>query len=173
MYAWNPLSCRCRARSGGSWRSEARAMTVLQLQCLRCGEQFGYNPGRSGRRRLTCSPACRAARQLEHGRRYRREGRRSRGKRKLYNGACAVCSTAFVTGNRRTQTCSNACGAILNGQLRTARSLARRAKCCPVCTHSFVPSNSSASQRRSGYVQRCCSHECFRRLRRKSMTVGP
>jgi hypothetical protein len=135
----------------------------VHLKCLHCDRSFEHQPKRSGRYPRTCSFECRDARKRAQDQRYRREGRyrqRKRGRRTIYAGICVVCEASFTAKNKPTRTCSQKCGAILNGRTRTDRAKARNRRQCPICRRSFWSRNPSAKQRRNGYIQKHCSYEC-------------
>ena len=142
---------------------------IVECRCIVCLKGFTYDHVGRGRRRRTCSPECRAARQLVQGRDYRSEGRyltKPRPPRaKTIPKVCAVCSQPFMASVRKRQACGLICGAVLAkrkgdaGRRRNAEE--RRRRVCEGCGSEFVMRNPSGAARAGRSREgRFCGRDC-------------
>ena len=145
---------------------------IVARVCIVCQKPFSYDHATRGRYRATCSPQCRATREREQGRTYRRQGRYpARPRAKTIPKVCAVCSKPFMAAVRKRQACGPVCGNILgkrNGDAgRRLAAEQRRRRICEGCRVEFVMRNPSGAARAGRAREgRFCSRDCLATSRR-------
>jgi ribosomal protein S27AE len=139
---------------------------IVDRTCVICQAAFKYDHLSRGRYRRTCSPKCRAAREIEQARAYRRQGRYpAKPRAKAIAKTCVICSSPFMASERRRQACGPACGNILgkrNGDIGRRRNAERRRqRTCQNCGTGFVMRNPSGAARAGRtHEGRFCSRNC-------------
>lgn len=146
---------------------------IVTVDCLACHQAFVYDHVGRGRRRRTCSPACRKARNAASNAVARkRQPKRSEPRPKTLSKVCAVCAQPFMAYDKKRQACGPGCGNVLgklNGDLGRRRNAEeRRRRICEHCGGSFIAHNPSAAAR-AGRVRegRFCSRNCSAAANRK------